>query len=86
MDQAHEQVSHFRAVQRAIEQRVLAMQHCAFERALASDRNRVLGDNIGLALERAHFLDRAMQAVARTRRVIRAAIVMAPKTSSEPRR
>jgi hypothetical protein len=35
VDQAHEQVAHFRAVQRAIEQGILAMQHRAFERALA---------------------------------------------------
>jgi hypothetical protein len=35
MDQAHKQVAYLRAVQRAIEQRILAMQHSAFERALA---------------------------------------------------
>jgi len=35
VDQAHEQVAYLRAVQRAIEQRILAMQHGAFERALA---------------------------------------------------
>ena|SRR5215469_12282284 len=35
VDQAHEQVAHFGAVQRAIEQSVLAMQHGTLEGALA---------------------------------------------------
>ena len=33
VDQAHKQVTYFGAVQRAIEQRIFAMQHGAFERA-----------------------------------------------------
>ena len=35
VDQAHEQIADFGAVQRAIEQSILAMQHGAFERAFA---------------------------------------------------
>jgi hypothetical protein len=35
VDQAHEEITHFGAVQRAIKQRILAMQHGAFERAFA---------------------------------------------------
>ena len=35
MDQAHEQIADFGAVQRAIEQSILAMQYGAFERAFA---------------------------------------------------
>ena len=35
VDQAHEQIAGFGAVQRAIEQSILAMQHRAFERAFA---------------------------------------------------
>jgi hypothetical protein len=40
VDQAHKKVAYLRAMQRAIEQRVLAMQHGAFERALA----KVIGE------------------------------------------
>jgi hypothetical protein len=35
MDQTHEQIPGFGTVQRAIEQRILAMQHHALQRAFA---------------------------------------------------
>ena len=35
VDQTHEQIAHFGAVQRAIEQRILAMQHRTFQRTFA---------------------------------------------------
>ena len=34
VDETHEQIAHFRAVQRAIEQRILTMQHGTLERTL----------------------------------------------------
>ena len=36
MDQTHEQIAGFGAVQRAIEQRILAMQHRTFQRTFAN--------------------------------------------------